>query len=171
MIEKVTPIVPEREEVVVPTPEVVPAPKPSITTAIVVPGPVVDNTDSIVPNLIVGNTNIESTSAIETSAPAEKIVNTPEESTKPEIKNAASKNDTISEKPEQNNEKLTNFSKNSEKDDPAVKDDTEDKIEQSSLSASKDTESINNIIIVIACIFIILFFAWLIHSLRKNAKL
>ena len=166
IIEKVTPTVPEREEVVVPTPEIVPTPKPSATTTIVVPEPIVDNTN------IIGDTNTESTPNIETSAPAERItVNTLGESTKPEIKNAASKNDTISEKPEQNNEKLTDFSKNSEKDNSAVKDDTEDKIEQSSLDASKDTKSINNILIIIACIFIILFFAWLIHSLRKNTRL
>ena len=166
IIEKVIPTVPEREEVVVPAPEIVPTPKPSATTTIVVPGPVVDNAT------IADNTNIENTPAIETSAPAEKIaINALEENTKPEIKNAANKNDTISENSEQNNKKLTDFSKNSEKDNSAVKDNTEDKIEQSSLSESKDTKSINNILIIIACILIILFFAWLIHSLHKNTRL
>lgn len=169
VIEKVTPTVPEREEVVVPTPEVVPTSKPSATTTIVVPEPIADNINSVVPDPVVDNTDMVNLPNVVATAPGE---NTQSDLTK--VDDTVNKN-ILSEKSKQNDEKITDFSKNSDKDNKKIDSNNKKPSEEKDTAANiikenKSSQKTADMIMGISFLLILIIAAIIAMVLRSKSK-
>ena len=169
VIEKVTPTVPEREEVVVPTPEVVPTPNPSNTTTVVVPEPITDNTNSVVPNSAVNNADVINLSNIVATASGKTI-----QSDVTKVGNTVNKN-IYSEKSKQNDEKITDFSKNSDKDNKKIdannkKPSEEKDTTANSIKENKSSQNDADMIMGISFLLVLIIVAIIVVIIRSKSK-